>query len=267
MSTGMQRLPSNPKPEGQAPKKTRSSNSEASWPGNRSQRGARISVFRLLSVFGLLISIFALSPAAAQTNTNTASRLDYPSFKIIADRNIFNPHRRAGEISRASRQSRARRVDSISLVGIMSYAKGPFAFFDSTSSEYRKVLKPGDSIAGYKVTTIQPNSAKLASSTNEIELRVGMQLRREDNGNWRLGASSETFSSSNSASKLAGRVTGKAGTNAEPTDVGGDADPQVALTEPSEVGTTNAEPAAPDSTETDPVLRRLMERRNQEINR
>ena len=74
----------------------------------------------------------------------------------------------------------------------MSYEKGLFAFFDGTSSEYRKVLKRTDTIAGYKVEDIAPNHVKLASGTNEFDLPVGMQMRREEEGDWLLTTRTET---------------------------------------------------------------------------
>ena len=55
----------------------------------------------------------------------------------------------------------------------MTYEKGTFAFFDGTSSDYKKALKLTDVIAGYKVTNIAPNGVKLASGTNALELSVG----------------------------------------------------------------------------------------------
>ena len=83
--------------------------------------------------------------------------------------------------------------DSLTLVGTMSYEKGTFAFFDGTSSEYKKALKLTDAIAGYKVTNIAPNGVKLASGTNELELSVGAQLRREEDGPWLLASQSSVL--------------------------------------------------------------------------
>src|ERR1022692_4192324 len=112
--------------------------------------------------------------------------LDYASFKVIVDRNIFDPNRvphRAGEpIVRRVPPS----FDSLTLVGTMTYEKGTFAFFDGTSSEYKKALKLADAIAGYKVTNIAPTGVKLASGTNVMDLIVGAQLRREEDGPWQL---------------------------------------------------------------------------------
>jgi hypothetical protein len=71
------------------------------------------------------------------------------------------------------------------LVGILASEKGDYAFFDGSNSDYRKVLQPGQSIANYKVLEMTPERVKIQSGTNLVELRVGTQMRR-DNDVWRL---------------------------------------------------------------------------------
>ena len=131
--------------------------------------------------------------ALGGTNNGPAS-LDYASFKVIVDRNIFDPNR-FPHVGPRPIASKPKSFDSLTLVGTMSYEKGTFAFFDGTSSEYKKALKLTDSIAGYKVTNIAPNAVKLASGTNEVELSVGAQLRREENGSWLLAGQSTSYAS------------------------------------------------------------------------
>jgi len=156
-----------------------------------------------------------VSSDRTQTNTlagptNSPVSLDYAAFKVIADRNIFDPNRfphRPG----VPTIRKPNRVDSLTLVGIMSYEKGTFAFFDGTSSEYKKALKLTDAIAGYKVTNIAPNGVKLASGTNELELTVGTQLRREEDGPWLLagqGGSYAATPASTSTNTAAATATG-----------------------------------------------------------
>jgi hypothetical protein len=143
----------------------------------------------------------------AGTNTGVAT-LDYAAFKVIVDRNIFDPARFPHRPGVQPVVSKPKSVDSLTLVGTMSYEKGTFAFFDGTSSEYKKALKLTDSIAGYKLTNIAPNAVKLASGTNELELRVGAQLRREEDGPWLLaGQSSSYVSAPGSASTGAAATT------------------------------------------------------------
>ena len=136
-------------------------------------------------------------PPPAKQETNTPSKLDYSAFKIIADRNIFNPNRssRSGR-PRTAQQKRAK-TDSFALVGTLSSEKGSFAFFDSTSSQYKKVLKRADTIAGYKVKEIALNHVKLESGGKEIELRVGNRMRKQEGGEWRLAGQTESSASTN----------------------------------------------------------------------
>ena len=76
----------------------------------------------------------------------------------------------------------------------MSYQNGTFAFFDGSSSDYRKPVKISDTIAGYKVTEITPNAIKLAAAGNQpVNMRVGMQMRRENGGPWALKAQAQPF--------------------------------------------------------------------------
>jgi hypothetical protein len=130
--------------------------------------------------------------ALGGTNNGPAS-LDYSAFKVIVDRNIFDPTRYPHIPGAPVVTSKPKSFDSLKLVGIISYEKGTFAFFDGTSSEYTKVLKLTDSIAGYKVTNIAPNAVKLVSGTNEVELSVGAQLRREENGPWLLASQPTSY--------------------------------------------------------------------------
>lgn len=166
--------------------------------------------------------------APAGDNSGPA-RLDYSTFKVIVDRNIFDPNRfprRAGEpIVRRLPKT----VDSLTLVGTMSYEKGLFAFFDGTSAEYQKALKLTDTIAGYKVTNIAPDRVRLAAGTNELELHVGMQLRREEEGAWLLASQSTTYaappaSTSTNIAAAASATPAAAVTGTDATSGGSDND-------------------------------------------
>jgi hypothetical protein len=130
--------------------------------------------------------------SASGTN-NGPVVLNYAAFQLIVDRNIFDPNRYPRGPGAPRARQAPRSVDSLTLVGTMSYEKGTFAFFDGTSSDYKKALKLTDSIAGYKVATITPNSVKLASGSNEVTLKVGAQLRREEDGPWLLSGQSTPY--------------------------------------------------------------------------
>ncbi len=140
----------------------------------------------------------ANSRTGAQTNEGSLSiyrviKPDYSDFKLIADRNIFDPNRvphRPGAPT-----VRPKTIESFALVGVMSYDKGTFAFFDGSSAEYRKAVKVSDTIGGFRLTNIEGNTIKLSSGTNQVELHVGMQLRREEGGGWVPSSQAESYAS------------------------------------------------------------------------
>ena len=145
--------------------------------------------------------------------TNGPITLDYSSFKVIVDRNIFDPNRTARGSVGPRDFSKPKSFDSLTLVGTMTYEKGTFAFFDGTSSEYKKALKLADAIAGYKVTNIAPNGVKLVSGTNQLDLSVGAQLRREENGPWLLTGQSTTYAATPASTSTNATATTSTGSD------------------------------------------------------
>jgi hypothetical protein len=208
-------------------------------------------------------------PATTETNapvepprasaSGGPSRLDYASFRMIADRNIFNPNRsaRSGRFDRREFR-RPAQVDSFSLVGTMSYEKGYFAFFDGSSYQYRKALKLDDTIAGYRLTQIGHDSVRLIAGSNTVELKMGTQMRREDEGLWTLSTRSESYAS---AAPAAGSspMPPPSGTNAGSSLATSGSEPTPAVSAPST--------SASSSESADEVLKKLMQRREQEMNK
>ncbi len=150
----------------------------------------------------------AVTNAVEQASAPVEAAKDVTSFeefKIITQRNIFDPNRRIpGRPGRTEDKPKPTRIDYLNLVGAMSYEKGRFAFFDGSSSEYRKSVKPGDSIAGYKIAEVTQNKVTLQSGDKKIELPVGGQLKREDEGEWRVNNSLESFASSHGSTSSPG---------------------------------------------------------------
>ena len=189
--------------------------------------------------YAFLLLALAGGLAAAPKETNTAPRqsdrsgqADFTSFKIISDRNIFNANRTRR--SAGGEDKKASKVDDLTLVGTLIYEKGPYAFFEGSSSEYRKVLEAGKTIAGYKIGEITGSSVKLEAGTNTVELTVGMKMRREEEGEW--------------------EVVG-----------GGGPRGSISSTASTSEGTSNA--SSPDSAaggESD-IIKRLMQQREQEL--
>lgn len=157
----------------------------------------------------------ARKAAAASSATNApATGVELASFKIIEERNIFNPNRasRSGRATKAVEKPKPVKTESFTLAGTMSYAKGDVAFFDSASSEYRKALKLKDKIAGYIVTAISNQKVTLELEGKPVDLAVGGQMRRQDENPWEVVAGSnsrlaEAKTGTDSAGSVAGAVS------------------------------------------------------------
>jgi len=140
---------------------------------NRLRRGA------------LIASAIAATFLAHAQQTNAPSRLDYDSFRIISQRNIFNPNR-SSRVASARTQERRVRTDNFVLRGTMLYRKGDFAFFDGSNSDLKKVCELSNKIAGYTVKAISLKSVTLEQDGKVFEMKIGAQMQREENGPWRL---------------------------------------------------------------------------------
>ncbi len=123
------------------------------------------------------------APAAVAT---APVKTDYQSFKLISERNIFNANRYGGRSDDAPPAPKITQVDSFALLGTLDYPKGQVAFFDGSSSSYRRAFKPEESIGGYKITGINPGSVSLEAEGKQTELKVGFQMRRENQGQWQV---------------------------------------------------------------------------------
>ena len=181
---------------------------------------------------------------AATAIAATAQTVDFSAFRIITDRNIFNPNRQPHSRFNTVRNSGAQQVtESISLVGTMSYEKGDFAFFDGTSPEFRKALKLNATIAGFTVAAIGTNFVKLDQGTNSALVAIGTQLRRDDAGNWAIPDSANPVGR--------GRRTGwkrDYGTNRPPVEIAA-----VAATGTNAPATTNMD-VGPDSSQLESII-------------
>lgn len=156
------------------------------------------------------------SNSLAQTDTSLPARPDYSLFKIISDRNIFNPNRTARSARTTSRpRVRETKVESFSLVGTMSYNEVRLAFFDGTSRDYIKALKPSEAIAGYTIKEVTPDHVKLESKGKQTDLRVGMQMRRQEEGEWQVSATAEPTPSATTSTTSSSTSAELSGTESE----------------------------------------------------
>jgi hypothetical protein len=189
------------------------------------------AVFSPAALRWLSSFVLAAGFLANAQSTDDSSTADFSSFQLIVRRNIFNPNRYGD----SSYHAPAPETPTFSLAGTMSYRKGMFAFFDGTSSDYRKALQEGGTIAGYKVTKITFDGVQLQGPGKPIDMKVGAAMRR-DGDSWRLNEPGEWNSSGGSETETESPAPGES-------------------------------PAAapPSANESNDVLKRLMEKREQEL--
>jgi hypothetical protein len=207
-----------PAPGGDRPNRfIRPDNAPGSQPDDRRSRGRRSLRSRSDQPGGYGTASDRNEANSAGETSNGPVSLDYAAFRLIADRNIFDPNRLPHGRGTPTVRRAPKSFDSLTLVGTMTYEKGTFAFFDGTSSDYKKALKLADSIAGYKVTNIAPNAVKLASGTNELELSVGAQLRREEGGPWLLSSQSTSYAATPASTSATGSAAAATGSDTTST--------------------------------------------------
>jgi hypothetical protein len=196
----------------------------------------------MLDVFQQRLAVLVLlggtALASAQSN-GVPGPDDYAKFTaFVTDRNIFDPARQPHYTSGPRPRVRRTRNETpgIVLVGTMSYEKGWFAFFNGNSTELKKALQTGGTIADYTVSAISPGRVQLQSADKkqQLDLKVGDGLHQE-NGKWVLASSGEVPA---------------AATTSEATS-------------PADAGDTTSAPT-PSTAEPNDVLKRLMQLREKE---
>jgi len=205
---------------------------------------------------------------APQPSPPSSGKLDYNSFKIVLERNIFNGNRSGQRITstRSSSQQRSVRVDAFTLVGTMLSAGAPVAFFDGSESDFRRPMKVGERIAGFEVRAILHAGVRLAQGTNTLDLEVGSGLRREDQGLWKYAHGGTAYAASSSSRSgndyIATSSYSSRSSNGSSRDR--------STSSRSSNGSGNSSPAASSTSEPLPaadaaeVLKRLMEKREKE---
>lgn len=125
--------------------------------------------------------------APASSLTNNFPKTDFRHYQVIGEKNVFNQNRtgrrRAADGGRAERTAK---TEYFTLVGTMSYEKAIYAFFDGSGPTFKKSLKAGESISGCKVTAVGDDRVVILADGKPLELKVGNQLRRQDEGEWKV---------------------------------------------------------------------------------
>jgi hypothetical protein len=121
---------------------------------------------------------------AARSDSSVAPAATFDTFRVVSERNIFNPNRTGRREHTTEEQPP--RMDVISIVGTMESDRGIRAFFDGSDSSYRRAVRVGESVDKFKVTQISPHAVELERDGKNLSVRVGQQLRRPEGADWDL---------------------------------------------------------------------------------
>jgi hypothetical protein len=119
-----------------------------------------------------------------RNDSSVAPAASFDTFRLVSDRNIFNPNR-TGRRDRPN-EEQPPRLDVITVVGTMESDRGLRAFFDGSESSFRRAVRVGESVDNFKVTKISPNVVDLERDGKNLSVSVGQQLRRPEGADWEL---------------------------------------------------------------------------------
>ncbi len=180
----------------------------------------------------------------------------YAAYKLVWQRNIFDPQRRAPEPERSRRSSApatsaSPRTPSFRLSGTMVSDGRLLAFFGGSSSDFNKVITTGEKIADFTVKKIDAVEVELTRGDQTYQLGLGQQLTMGER--IEIGAASG-----------ASLASSPAGTPAGGESSGG---PPPATTSAGDGASAAPSSNSPASTGIDDVRRRMEERRKQQMNK
>jgi hypothetical protein len=127
----------------------------------------------------------AVPPAA--TATKAVSPADsFEAFRIIAEKNIFNPNRVG--LTRATTEAKPPRVDEIALVGTVEFGGKRVALFESAEVAFRKTVAEGETLGEFTVRRVGNEGVDLVRGDQVLALRVAQRLRRPEGADWSVVA-------------------------------------------------------------------------------
>ena len=130
------------------------------------------------------------SPAPADTAPKTPAPSSAPwsfeHFRLLLQRNIFDPARRPAPSAERKKRPPKPRSERLTLTGAICYGGRAFAFFDGSQSDWHGVFSPGDQVAGWTVARVDSRGVRLEREAETRELRVGESLVRRGEEPWRV---------------------------------------------------------------------------------
>jgi len=132
---------------------------------------------------GLLSTGLLMISAVGSRAQSAAKEKGFEAYRLVQTRNVFDPNRRAprGEEQRRSGPPRSRN-DSFTLTGTMVTEGKTLAFFSGSRSEFSRVIPVGESVGDFKVKAIEAAQVELEHDGKATTLAIGRTVQLEGTG-------------------------------------------------------------------------------------
>ncbi len=145
--------------------------------------------------FGSMVTIAVALWLPVRAGENGESSVpDFESFRIIVDRNVFDPNRVPVREQEPVIES-IPVIETFSLFGTMvseegayAFEEGAHAFFGGTKASYDAVFDVGGIIEGHRIVKIETDCVTLEKDGHRIELTVGSGMSRAGEGEWKIAS-------------------------------------------------------------------------------
>lgn len=225
------------------------------------------SVFQItwIGIISLILGWGGFSVFSEETPSIPEEKTGLESFKLIWERNIFNPNRQKPlDPSQIVERKEAPQIETFTLIGTMIKGASSYAFFQGSNSLYNTVLGVGDQIAGHIISEISTSGILLKSEETPQVLTVGQGMSRQEQGAWSVSAVSYSSRRDRSPSRnREGDRSRDRSFNSSPSTrnrVAAQTDTRSTSEESS--GETSEESSGNSQSE---ILKKLMEKRKQEM--
>jgi hypothetical protein len=147
--------------------------------------------------FDSVVFVLSFSLMTTSLSWGAEKAVTFDSYKFVRTRNVFDPSRVPGRaISSANKELDV--GDLYTLTGTLQQENKAFAFFSGTKQS--KVIPLQGTLVGAKVVSIQNTKAELERDGKHITLQVGNQLRIQDDGTMEVVSNSESSAEISSTS-------------------------------------------------------------------
>jgi len=207
------------------------------------------------------------TPAEKEVQSEVEDKRDgdtFPSlasFKLIQERNIFDPERRRPREIRRERPVEPPREESFTLLGTMSYGERILAFFEGTQRDWSGAVELGKEVAGHTLKEVGFDNVLLELKGEVLSLQVGAGRSKRGDADWET-QDRDSWKGSSGGSRSGRSSRSSSSATFRPARTEGSAD---AASASADGGSDNAADESVIDGSASDILKQLMERRRQQM--